>query len=163
MRRVLLAALTLLGCTHPGASVRAEDFVEYEPAGMGKRDPPVGLSVRYPLAHPLGVELPMEVDVWSTDGSATALTLEVRADGGVALRQEGKSARFEGPLAAGEKRTHRFFFVPNRRGAAYLHLDAGRQREGDVAHRTVPVPIEGGGRVESPPGGKPPAKPVKLR
>lgn len=164
IRRLLAAAICVFtGCaSSSNRSLRAEDFVEFEPAAVGKSSGPVGIRVRYPLAHPVGEALPLEVDVWTTDGDAAELTVAARAEKGVTLKSGEKSARFEGPIRAREVRTHRFVFVPDQRGTSYLNIDAGRLREGDAAHRTVTVQIEGGGRIDPPQGGKPPAQPIRM-
>lgn len=164
MRASLLgAALLLSACTASNRSLRAEDFVEFEPVSAGKVSAPVGVRIRYPLVHPVGQPLPLEVEVWSTDGDANALTVEARPEQGIVLKDGQQAARFEGPVAAQESRAHRFVFEVKAKGPSFVNLDVGRTREGDAAHRTIKVPFEGGGRVEPPPGGKPPARPVRLQ
>lgn len=162
MRSLLFGALLLCGCTASTMNLRAEDFVEFEPGAGGKTSGPVGVRIRYPLAHPVGQPLPVEVEVWSSEGVAGELTVEARPEKGVVLKAGEKGARFEGPIPAKEARTHRFVFEVREKGPAFVNLDVGRLSEGDAAHRTIKLPFDGGGRVDAPPGGKTPAHPVRM-
>jgi hypothetical protein len=136
-------------------------MVQIDPFLGGKSAGPVGARVTYPLEHPRGVALPVTVEVWSSDGEASALGIAVRPEAGLAWGAGERSVRFPGPIPQNERRRHQFSVIPQADGPVYIAVDVSRERGSDVASRSFSILVKGGGRLEGAevPGASGKAKP----
>lgn len=121
--------------------------VQFEPSS-GKSAGPIGARVSYPIDHPKNVPVPIAVEVWSTDGDASALAIQVRLDPGLGWGAGERSVTFAGPIVQNEHRRHEFSVIPTVDGPAYVTVDVSRQREGESASRSFALLLKGGAKLE---------------